>query len=140
MLKRSPPLRSVLSSDRRYGLSFVYVCPSCRAFSKSTVRRAQQDSRPFGSRLRAAWRETKVDWRPIPVGLGIASVGALQFYRIQAREQRQPVDDKHEDEVAEGSEDPKPKPKKRKRIRPSGPWQVQIMSTLPLKGLSRLWG
>lgn len=32
------------------------------------------------------------------------------------------------------------KPKKRERIRPSGPWAVQIMSTLPLKALSRLWG
>ena len=29
---------------------------------------------------------------------------------------------------------------RRKRIRPSGPWQVQIMSTLPLKALSRVWG
>ncbi len=25
-------------------------------------------------------------------------------------------------------------------IRPSGPWTVQVMSTLPLKALSRLWG
>ncbi|KAF4300703.1 phosphatidylserine decarboxylase [Botryosphaeria dothidea] len=32
------------------------------------------------------------------------------------------------------------RPRKRKRIRPSGPWQVQVMSTLPLKALSRLWG
>ncbi|KAI9862626.1 MAG: phosphatidylserine decarboxylase 1 [Vezdaea acicularis] len=32
------------------------------------------------------------------------------------------------------------RPKKRKRIRPSGPWQVQVMSTLPLKAVSRLWG
>lgn len=32
------------------------------------------------------------------------------------------------------------KPQKRARIRPDGPWQVQVMSTLPLKALSRLWG
>ena len=32
------------------------------------------------------------------------------------------------------------RPKKRPRIRPSGPWTVQVMSTLPLKALSRLWG
>ena len=32
------------------------------------------------------------------------------------------------------------RPHKRERIRPSDPWQVQIMSTLPLKAISRLWG
>lgn len=32
------------------------------------------------------------------------------------------------------------RPKKRKRVRLSGPWQVQIMSTLPLKAISRVWG
>lgn len=32
------------------------------------------------------------------------------------------------------------RPRKRPRIRPSGPWTVQVMSTLPLKALSRLWG
>lgn len=31
-------------------------------------------------------------------------------------------------------------PLSRRRIRPSGPWQVQVMSTLPLKAVSRLWG
>lgn len=32
------------------------------------------------------------------------------------------------------------RPKRRPRIRPTGPWQVQVMSTLPLKAMSRLWG
>ncbi|CAI4212179.1 unnamed protein product [Parascedosporium putredinis] len=32
------------------------------------------------------------------------------------------------------------RPKKRPRIRPEGPWQVRVMSTLPLKAISRLWG
>ncbi|TKA26588.1 hypothetical protein B0A50_04696 [Salinomyces thailandicus] len=32
------------------------------------------------------------------------------------------------------------RPKRRERIRPSGPWTVQIMSTIPLKAVSRAWG
>ncbi|KAG8528828.1 uncharacterized protein KY384_006517 [Bacidia gigantensis] len=116
-----------------------YVCPSCRArFSTSTRK---HDSRPFGTRLRAALRDTKIEWKPIPVGLGIASVGALQLYRIQARERRrQEEEDQAKDEAKTAEDHSKHPPRKRERIRPSGPWQVQIMSTLPLKGLSRLWG
>ena len=115
----------------------IYVCPACRTLSSTTARR--QDSRPFRTRLRAALRDTKVQWRPIPVGLGIASVGALQFYRVQARERRR-RDEEHDEEQDHVDETSKHRPKKRKRIKPSGPWQVQIMSTLPLKGVSRLWG
>lgn len=68
------------------------------------------------------------------MALGVTFLGAFQFYRIQRRE-------KHTQSNNEGTElDGSGRPKKRERIRPSGPWQVQIMSTLPLKALSRVWG
>ncbi|KAL9031871.1 MAG: hypothetical protein Q9196_000126 [Gyalolechia fulgens] len=80
-----------------------------------------------------ALKQTKVEWRPIPITLGIGFLGAVQFYRVRKRERA-----RQEEEVEERRE--LHKPAKRKRIKPSGPWQVQVMSTLPLKALSRLWG
>ncbi|KAK1760912.1 phosphatidylserine decarboxylase proenzyme 1, mitochondrial [Echria macrotheca] len=71
----------------------------------------------------------KIEWYPIPIGLGIGFLGLVQFYKVSTRE-------KEKDEESEAES----RPKKRPRVRPDGPWQVQIMSTLPLKALSRLWG
>ena len=108
-----------------------YTCSSCR-YAQSSLRRFTaspylgKDAKPkddgsFGTRLRAALRRTKVEWKPIPVGLGIAFLGAAQFYRIREREKRRQAE---EGDVAarEKDEEVYGKPKKRKRIRPSGPW------------------
>lgn len=86
----------------------------------------------FASRLGKAWRETKIEWKPIPIGLGIGFLGLLQFMRIRAREGG----------AQEGSTETEGgRPPKRQRIYPTGGgWQVQIMSTLPLKAISRVWG
>jgi phosphatidylserine decarboxylase len=109
--------------------------PSIR-FSTSRPR-AQNQQESFNSRLRQAWSNTRVKWYPIPVGLGIGFLGFVQLRRIQRRAEaeRQGQVDSSDAEYHDTT-----KPKKRKRIRPSGPWQVQVMSTLPLKALSRLWG
>ena len=125
---RRLPVSNPLSVNRHF------VCTSCRSLSTSTARR-RPDTRPFGAKGRARLRDTKLEWRPIPIGLGIAVVGALQLYRTQARE-REASSGEHDDSDSSTAHTPK----KRKRIKPSGPWQVQVMSTLPLKGLSRLWG
>ncbi|KAI4206029.1 MAG: hypothetical protein LQ346_001339 [Caloplaca aetnensis] len=87
----------------------------------------------FRARLRTALQKTKVEWRPIPITLGIGFLGAIQFYRVRKREHDR-------DRAEEEEEKQNHRPAKRKRIRPSGPWQVQVMSTLPLKAFSRLWG
>ncbi|PNS17371.1 Phosphatidylserine decarboxylase proenzyme 1, mitochondrial [Sphaceloma murrayae] len=107
-----------------------------RPFSSSPKQR-QQQKHSFGSRLRHALNGTKIQWKPIPIGLGIAFLGGFQFYRTQVREQDERIRQEREDEEAL---DRGEKPQRRPRIRPSGPWQVQIMSTLPLKALSRVWG
>lgn len=83
----------------------------------------------FQSRLRTALDKTKIEWYSIPVGLGIAFLGFTQFLKSQKAE-------KERLEREAEFEDVSP----RKRIRPTGPWQVQVMSTLPLKAVSRLWG
>lgn len=112
--------------------------PQGRTFStsKHCCKKPQgEDQGPFSKRLGKAWRNTKVEWYPIPVGLGIGFLGFLQFRRVQARAQAADTG-----ENGYGDEDNGKRPPKRKKIRPSGPWQVQIMSTLPLKALSRIWG
>ncbi|KAK1240596.1 hypothetical protein MKX07_004624 [Trichoderma sp. CBMAI-0711] len=89
----------------------------------------------FSQRLGEALRNSKITWYQIPVGLGIGFLGLVQFYKVSSRErERQRQED-------EGIISPKPRPK----VRPDGPWQivsrqVQVMSTLPLKAISRLWG
>ncbi|KAI9816653.1 MAG: phosphatidylserine decarboxylase 1 [Thelocarpon impressellum] len=114
--------------------------------------RQQRGRGSFTSRLRAALRDTKVEWYPIPVGVGIGFLAFAQLYRVRQREKSRREDEEKksvtaalsDDGEGEGESEGKGKgsdrPKKRKRIRPSGPWQVQVMSTLPLKAVSRVWG
>lgn len=108
-----------------------WQCPRCRQhldawryFSASAGQRkgneGGNDSGPFRTRLRVALRKTKIEWYPIPVGLGIGFLGLVQFYRTQ---QSAKARQKEEDEQVE--EDRSEKPKKRKRIRPSGPWYAR---------------
>ncbi|OLN97456.1 Phosphatidylserine decarboxylase proenzyme 1, mitochondrial [Colletotrichum chlorophyti] len=101
-------------------------CASSRYFSQQSQQRPR-----FSSRLRTALKNSKVQWYQIPVGLGIGFLGLVQFYKVSSREREQ----QERGEVQDGAP-----PKKRARIRPDGPWQVQVMSTLPLKAISRLWG
>jgi len=96
-----------------------------RFFSSS--KKSQQSHRP---RADSKVQGSRIRWYPIPVGLGVGFLGLAQFYKIRARNQ--------EKKARDG--DLEQRPKKRPRVRPDGPWQVQIMSTLPLKAMSRLWG
>lgn len=92
----------------------------------------QQEKKEAKESLGSAWRKTKVQWKPIPIGLGIIFLGLFQLWRIQRREERA--------QQAQ-SDSNGPRPPKRQRIYPSGGgWQVQVMSTLPLKAISRIWG
>lgn len=111
---------------------------SRRQFSSSTYCKNKNDGHDwdqaktgesFGSRLRTALGKTKIEWYQIPVGLGIAFLGLSQFYKSQRAEKKRQEQLSEDDQLL-------PRPK----IRPSGPWQVQVMSTLPLKAVSRLWG
>ncbi|KAF6790348.1 Phosphatidylserine decarboxylase proenzyme 1, mitochondrial [Colletotrichum sojae] len=98
---------------------------SARFFSQHSQQRPR-----FSSRLRHALKNSKVTWYQIPVGVGIGFLGLVQFYKVSSRER----------ENQERTEVQDAPPKKRAKIRPDGPWQVQVMSTLPLKAISRLWG
>ncbi|KAJ9662767.1 phosphatidylserine decarboxylase 1 [Neophaeococcomyces mojaviensis] len=103
-----------------------------RAFTSSqqSWKQSSGEGEKFTTRASRAWRNTKIEWKPIPIALGIGFLGFWQFLRIQRREQ--------EAADADGGTGRVPK---RERIRPSGGgWQVAVMSTLPLKALSRVWG
>ncbi|KAK7703757.1 phosphatidylserine decarboxylase 1 [Botryosphaeria dothidea] len=121
---RSPPRHPRLASSQR--------------FFTGSARHQNQGKESFRARLREALKNTKIEWKPIPVALGVGFLGAFQFYRIQ-RDEKARRDDE-ESSYRSGDNGDGERPRKRKRIRPSGPWQVQVMSTLPLKALSRLWG
>ena len=127
-----------------------YTCLQCqrqsvtlRQFSASTRHQAQENGQKgsFGTRLREALGKTEIKWYPIPVGVGIGFLGALQFYKVQQREKRRQEEEESSRYGSGGEpEGPEGRPKRRKRIRPSGPWTVQLMSYLPLKNISRVWG
>ena len=78
----------------------------------------------FPEKLFSAWKDTKVKWTPIPVGLGIGFLCFLQYRRVVKRE-RERMDG---DEVV------------RRKYVASGPWQVHVAAALPLRSMSRLWG
>ncbi|EXJ90136.1 phosphatidylserine decarboxylase [Capronia epimyces CBS 606.96] len=130
-LSESCPFQSIA-----YRTSYGRIQVQQRRHFRDTQRRWKdgrgQREESFASRLGKAWRETKIEWKPIPIGLGIGFLGLIQFMRIQSRESG----------AQEGSsETDGGRPPKRKRIYPTGGgWQVQIMSTLPLKAISRVWG
>lgn len=111
-----------------------YTCVFCqkRTASRRFAASARQNQEggassggPFRARLRTSLRKTKVEWKPIPIALGIGFLGAVQFYRVRQREQRKQIEEDEErlqDEYHGSEEEEKGKPKKRKRIKPSGPW------------------
>ncbi|MCJ1261534.1 phosphatidylserine decarboxylase 1 [Lobaria immixta] len=150
-------LRCILRSPPKLSLRPVNLrCLFCQQRSSfprrftTTTRLGSKDGRtqdkgPFRSRLRAALHNTKIEWGPIPVGLGFAVLGAVQFYRVWERERKkqkreEEQDDLRADERGESGRESHSRPRRRGRIKPSGPWQVQVMSTLPLKAVSRVWG
>lgn len=122
-LESSLLTRSLRSTD--------YTCIFCqtsrapaRRFTTS-VRQSQESPNggPFRTRLRTALRKTKVEWKPIPIALGIGFLGCVQFYRVQQREKRRKEEEDEEARLAQDEhEESKGRPRKRKRIRPSGSW------------------
>ncbi|KAK3705265.1 phosphatidylserine decarboxylase 1 [Vermiconidia calcicola] len=117
---RSPPFRSPIpppSKRLQQQQRRTFTSTSRPRFSGTQAHRKAS----FSSRLGSAWRRTPVKWQPIPFALGVAFLGAFQFYRIQERERRKQEEEylrEHED----GSDGGGVRPKKRDRVRPSGPW------------------
>lgn len=98
--------------------------PQSRSFVTSKCHSQQHRKESFGSRLRTALANTKIQWYPIPVGVGIGFLGFLQFQRVRAREKARIEEEQAmygEEENGEANGNGR-RPKRRPRIRPSGPW------------------
>jgi phosphatidylserine decarboxylase len=82
-----------------------------RSFTKSS------DSTPL-AKFRAAWRESKVNWYPIPISLGLAYIAASHFYKVYQR-----------------PDDPNSV-----QTKIEGPFYLRFYASLPLRYLSQWWG
>jgi hypothetical protein len=82
----------------------------------------------FWTRLRRALRATKVEWYPIPIGLGVAYIAYAHLRNMRDRG------------WGDGRGDGRPPPARRPDVKVQGPWQVYVLSTLPLRSISRVWG
>ena len=99
-------------------------------------RKLHSDTRPedgdsggrFWTRLRRALKATKVQWYPIPIGLGIAYVAFAHLRKMRERGWSSTGDGKPS------------KVKGKQDVKVHGPWQVYVLSTLPLRSISRIWG
>jgi phosphatidylserine decarboxylase len=99
--------------------------PGSRQFSSARTYRQKDDYKePFGKRLRKALGETKIKWYPIPVGLGIAFLGLVQFNRVNEREKKRSGETWETSTGGNLREDTDEhgRPQRRERIRPTGPW------------------
>lgn len=134
LYRRHRPLNPLLSSwqHQQFAATIAKRALQRRTFtsSRTASRQAAGEGESFTKRAAKAWRSTKIAWKPLPIAVGIAFLGAFQLYRIQRREAS----------AADADSDLGRVPK-RDRIRPTGGgWQVAVMSTLPLKAVSRVWG
>jgi hypothetical protein len=87
----------------------------------------------FWTRVRRALRATKVQWYPIPIGLGIAYVAFAHLRKMSERSWSSTT-------PRDGDDQRPSKVKDRDDVRIHGPWQLYVLSTLPLRSISRLWG
>ncbi|KAH0543253.1 hypothetical protein FGG08_002417 [Glutinoglossum americanum] len=126
--RQAPPH---IRTTRKYLVYSRNFSSSARRYEQGQKQRHRES---FWKRLRFALRNTRIEWYPIPVGLGIGFLGFAQLYRVRQRKARE-EEERRLDRYGEDG-----RPTKRQKIRPSGPWHIQVMSTLPLKALSRLWG
>jgi hypothetical protein len=159
-LRRMPALKSVIGRRQR---AKICTCPDCQSkrlvnrvpylpsyFRRSRVpvykngaqqickRKLHTDSRGsaedvdkgrFWTRLRRALRATKVEWYPIPIGLGIAYIAFAHLRKMRERGWSSRGDESRPSTV-----------KDRNDVKVHGPWQFYVLSTLPLRSISRLWG
>lgn len=122
MDRASRRLMPSLSHAYRPALKAQRIRPAYRSFYAAPSRQNQQQKDPFRTRLRAAWRDTKVQWYAIPTAAGIAFLGARQLYKVSENEKAR-IEEEREHVLQEnGDHGESGRPRKRKRIRPSGPW------------------
>ncbi|OAV96214.1 hypothetical protein PTTG_03441 [Puccinia triticina 1-1 BBBD Race 1] len=92
----------------------------------SLTSRAYSDQQHALNRLRARLKNTKTNWKPIPLWIGASLLGVLALLKKHSGQ------DQHQQAVASR---PPPAP-----VKIEGPWQVHVLGALPLRTISRLYG
>ncbi|KAK9248386.1 phosphatidylserine decarboxylase-domain-containing protein [Lipomyces tetrasporus] len=92
-----------------------------RAFFSTSGGQQGQQQQSQGTRRRFRFR-----WWHVPVAGGLTAVAVR--YQERYRRRLYESSDSDSDSATE------------RKVRPVGPWQVFVYSTLPLKSISRLWG
>ncbi|KAG5440690.1 hypothetical protein PCK2_000278, partial [Pneumocystis canis] len=86
-------------------------------------------NRPWISRLRERWKQTRIEWTPIPLSVGIAYIALAHYRNLRKRSNEL---NRSDEEALDASVD--------NDICICGFWQFYILKLLPLKTLSRIWG
>ena len=136
LLNRVPYLPNYFRLRPRFGGNTYFKSPPGQVCKRKihTDSRSTEDGNSkgqFWTRLRRALRTTKVEWYPIPVGLGVAYVAYAHLRKMRERGWTTP---------SGGEGDGRPSTKSSNDVKVHGPWQVYVLSTLPLRSISRLWG
>ncbi|KAF9904090.1 phosphatidylserine decarboxylase 1 [Lobosporangium transversale] len=130
MLRLGMPMNRINMRRVVHEVPLYRQTPHCRSslvlhrnfhVTRRTLFSTQSNSQgSYGSRLKKTWNETPVKWSPIPIGLGLAFIAFLQYRKVMEREANRD-------------------PNVTKAVI-VGPWHVHVISELPLKTISRLWG
>ncbi|KAI8822097.1 phosphatidylserine decarboxylase-domain-containing protein [Fimicolochytrium jonesii] len=126
----SSPARHVTSVSRTVELPRVqWGCQPRRLFRDDRGPREEEPSKGWWNEQKQSFGKTKqvlrntpIVWKPIPIGLGIACLAAIQYLHMRRREDQSAADPDHPVVTLEG------------------PWQVHVYAALPLRAVSRLWG
>ncbi|KAJ2662987.1 phosphatidylserine decarboxylase 1 [Coemansia sp. RSA 1199] len=116
--------KRLVCSAARYTVR-AYSSGSDSKQSGSDSKQSGSDSKQSGSGSKQSGSdskpgESKVGWYWIPVGAGIGYIGLQRLYHIETNKS-------HEQQPTQG-------------VTVRGPWQLHVLSALPLKAMSRLFG
>ncbi|KIK91869.1 hypothetical protein PAXRUDRAFT_795623 [Paxillus rubicundulus Ve08.2h10] len=79
---------------------------------------------PLYNKLVSAWTQTPTKWYPLPLAVGALLLVMIRYHKKSGRAEKEVHVDEEGHEV----------------IKLKGPWQVHVMSALPLRNMSRVWG
>ncbi|RKF83408.1 Phosphatidylserine decarboxylase proenzyme 1, mitochondrial [Golovinomyces cichoracearum] len=143
ILLKTPVSRNFRTLYRKRNEPKIYLFLKHRRTSSSSLDHSQRQTKHNATtkiRRPRSFLKAKYKWYFYPFGVGVCLFGLSQMWRNDERKKR--IDD-CEFQNSSGTlnvRDQESIQSKRAKVRPDGPWQVQVMSTLPLKAISRLWG
>ena len=81
-------------------------------------------------------------WYPLPFGVGLLIIGTIQYGRVSRREKALTSSSSSSSSTFDSASPSTSFPSHHdpQDIQIQGPWQVHVLSTLPLRSISRLWG